>query len=341
MPARRRPMISLSATAGLVELIEAEGADVERILRPLHLDRSRLANRHGFIPTEDFAAILDEAARLTRDDCFGLHFGARFQPKEAGALTYVMLHSPTIGVAIANIARYLHVHNQGAAVTFVRDPPRGFLQHELMGVPPELRRQHAEYSLALGLGTVRLMAGSDWSPVEVQFEHKAPPETAEHIRVFGAPIRFGCAASAVVIDLDFTERQIPAADPRLYPILKAYLDDLPDGLPPEDGFVAAVRRAVGESMGHGEPTLTAVARALALGARTLQRRLTDAETDFTALVNDTRRRFALRYLDDPKHTLTEIAYLLGYSEASAFTRAFKRWTGSTPAERRRVKLGSP
>src|SRR5688572_26424502 len=177
MPGPRRPMISMTAATGLVDAIEAAGGDCEQVLRPVGLDRVRLANPQGFMPCAQFAWILDEAARVTGDDCFGLHFGARFHPKDAGAVTYVVVHSPTIGAAIANAGRYLRVHNQGAAVAYVRQPPRAYLQHTLFGVPPELRRQHAEYSMALAVSTVRLMAGSDWAPLEVQFEHKAPGET--------------------------------------------------------------------------------------------------------------------------------------------------------------------
>jgi len=331
-------MISLTAATGLVEAIEAAGADADRVLRALHLERGALADPHGFIPTADFAALLDEAARVTGDDCFGLHYGARFHPKDIGPLAYVVLHSPMIGVAIANVGRYLRVHNQGAAVSYISEPPRAYLQHVLVGVPVELRRQHAEYSLAIGLGTIRLMAGSDWAPLEVQFEHKAPAQTSEHSRVFGAPATFGCAAGALVLDQAFTERQVPAADARLYPILTKYLDGILEALPPEDAFLVSVRRAVGELMRQGNPGLTEVARSMTLGARTLQRRLEEFGTDFKTLVDDTRHRFALRYLADPDHTLTEIAYLLGYSETSAFNRAFRRWTGSTPSEHRRGQL---
>lgn len=341
MPGLRKPMISLAAATGLVEAIEAAGGDIERVLRPLHLDRKRLVDAHGFMPCADFARLLEEAAAVTGDDCFGLHFGARFNPKDAGPLAYVILHSPTIGVAIANAGRYLRVHNQGARVAYAREPPLAYLQHALAGVPAELRRQHAEYSLAVALRTVRLMAGSTWSPLEVQFEHKAPADTSEHVRVFAAPVTFGCATNAFVVDLDFAERQIPAADARLYPILTQYLDDMLAAMPPEDTFPATVRRAIGEALGQGKPGLTEVARGMSLGARTLQRRLTEAGIDFKTLVDDTRHRLALRYLADPNKTPTEIAYLLGYSETSAFNRAFRRWTGSTPLQHRRGKLRSP
>jgi AraC-like DNA-binding protein len=106
-------------------------------------------------------------------------------------------------------------------------------------------------------------------------------------------------------------------------------------MPPVDGLLTSVRRAIAESMRHGDPSLAQVARRVALGPRTVQRHLEQHGTTFKRLVDDTRREFGLRYLRDPKHTLTDIAYLLGYSEVSAFNRAFRRWTGSTPTDYRR------
>jgi AraC-like DNA-binding protein len=333
-------MISLAAATGLVEAIEAAGGDVERVLASVHLDRKRLATRHGYIPSADFARLLEEAAAATGDDCFGLHLGARFNPKDTGPLAYVILHAPTIAVALANAARYLRVHNEGAEVEYARRPPLGYLYHQLTGVPSELRRQHAEYSLAIALGTIRLMAGSTWSPLEVQFEHKAPADTAEHVRLFAAPVTFGCASAAFVVDLEFVDREVPAADERLYPILTQLLDDRLRAMPVEDMLLASLRQAIGDALRRGKPGLTEVARALAIGPRTLQRRLAASKIVFKALVDDTRRRLALRYLEEPRHTLAEVSYLLGYSETSAFNRSFRRWTGATPLQYRRGKLRS-
>jgi len=327
-------MISLAAATGLIEAIEAAGRDPDDILRPLGLDRRSFESPHGFIPSVDFARVLDETARVTGDDCFGLHFGERFHPKDIGPLVYVVLNSPTIAVALDNVARYLRVHNEAAHVSFTIDEKWGYLRH-VLAIPAELRRQHNEYSLTVGLGTIRLLAGSEWAPIEVQFEHKPPPETREYVRVFGAPVSFDRPANAFVVEREFCERQVPAADARLYPILKRYLDRDLDEMPPADDLLGAVRKAIGESMTHGDPTLTQIGTKIAIAPRTLQRRLKDQGADFKKLVDDIRRRFALRYLRDRGNTLTEVAYLLGYAEVSAFNRAFKRWTRATPSEYRR------
>ena len=106
-------------------------------------------------------------------------------------------------------------------------------------------------------------------------------------------------------------------------------------MPREDHLLSSVRRVIAEVMRDGHLGISPVASKLAMSPRTLQRRLEEHDTDFRRVADDTRRRFAINYLRDPKHTVTEIAYLLGYSEVSAFNRAFKRWTASTPSDYRR------
>jgi AraC-like DNA-binding protein len=333
--ARRRPTISLAAATGLIEALESAGQDPVAILRSVGLDHQRFRDHHGVIPTADFARVLEEAAVATGDEHFGLHFGEHYHPKNVGPMVYVVLNSPTFGVGFQNVARYLKVHNEAAQVSVEPGEKWTYLRHQLIDLPDQNRRQHNEYSLAVGLSTIRLMAGSEWAPVEVQFDHKAPAQTSEAIRVFGAPVSYGQTTNAFIIEQELCERSIPAADARLYPIIRQYLDGVLEEMPPEDDLLASVRRTIGESMRHGDPTLTQVARRMAIGPRTLQRRLREYGVDFKHLADDTRRRFALRYLRDPAHTLTEVAYLVGYSEVSAFNRAFKRWTGATPTDYRR------
>jgi AraC-like DNA-binding protein len=112
--------------------------------------------------------------------------------------------------------------------------------------------------------------------------------------------------------------------------MKQYLERVLAEIPQEDGMLVSVRRAVAEAMREGDPNLTRVAKKMAMSPRTLQRQLKEQGMEFKDLVDDTRRRFAQSYLRSRRNTLTEIAFLLGYSEASAFNRAFKRWTGTTP-----------
>ena len=330
-------MMSSAAATGLIAAIAARGGDPDRLLRSVGLDPAAVADRHAFIPSAAFTLALEEAARVTGDDCFGLHFGERYHPKDIGPLVYVMLNSPTMAVAFENVARYLRVFNEAATVSFTRRESYALLRHRLTGVPMHGCRQHEEYALTVGLATIRMMAGSEWRPVEVRFEHEPPGLTHEHTRVFGAPVLFRCDGNVMVIEREFCDRPVPTADRRLYPILEDYLERQLERTPSEAPLVVAVGRAIEQAMSNGEPQLAHVARMLGVSGRTLQRRLNESGVEYKALVADIRRRLALRYLADPKHTLSEVAYLLGYSEISAFSRAFKRWTGVAPSEHRRSR----
>jgi AraC-like DNA-binding protein len=336
---RARPMISIAATTGLLDAITAAGGNPEAILQGFGLERSHFDKPEGFIPCSVFAGILREAARSTGDDCFGLHFAERFNPKNIGPLVYVALNSPTIGAGIQNVERYLHVYDSSAEWSFTAEGDRGYIRFVLAGLGIEPPRQSNEHGMALVINTLRMMVGSQWAPQEVHFTHEAPEQTSEHHRIFRAPVLFGCDTNALVIELSFAERPVPAADQTLYLIMKQYLDQVLSELPQEDSLFAAIRKTIAESMRDGSPELARVAKKLAIGPRTLQRRLQEYGFDFKKLVEDTRQRFAVTYLKDRKNSLTEIAFLLGYSELSAFNRAFKRWTGTTPLDYQR-KLAS-
>ena len=331
---RKPPMISSTAATGLLDMLKPANRPDE-ILRSAGLDRDAVADPHGFIACAAFARLLEECARATKDDCFGLHFGSRYNPKDAGAIAYVILNSPTVAAACDNAVRYLHLHNEAVEVYRTVEGNRVYLRHVISDLGVKSLRQHNEYSMAVALNVFRIMAGSNWSPLEIQFTHEAPRDTSEHNRVFGCPVSFDCETNAVVTEREFIERQVPAADPRLYPILKRYLDEFLKAMPREDDFLCSLRKAITESMRDGQASLRVAAKKLAVSARVLQRRLEEYGKDFKGLVDETRRRFAIDYLRHPSHTLTDIAFLLGYSEVSAFNRAFKRWTGSTPLEYRR------
>ena len=331
-------MISIGATTGLLDAITAAGGNPEEILQGFGLDRSVFAKSEGFIPCSVFAGILKEAARSTADDCFGLHFAERFNPKNIGPLAYVALNSPTIGAGIQNVERYLHVYDSSAKWFFTAEGDRGYVRFVLSGLGIEPLRQSNEHGVTIVINALRMMVGSQWAPQEVHFAHEPPEQTSEHHRIFRCPVLFGCETNALVIELSFAERAVPAADQKLYLIMKQYLDQVLSEMPQEDSLFAAIRKAVAELMRDGDPKLARVAKKMAMGSRTLQRRLKEYGFDFKKLVEDTRQRFAVNYLKDRKNSLTEIAFLLGYSELSAFNRAFKRWTGSTPLDYQRKLL---
>ena len=329
-----RARISVAAATGLLDAIAAAGGNPDQILRTVGLERSVLATADAFIASTTFSWLLEEASRATGDKCFGLHFGEHFDPKDIGVLAYVVVNSPTIALAIQNIARYVTIHSSAARVSFGIEGERGYLRSLLARAVLHSRRQHNEFTMAVLVKTFRIVATSDWAPLEIQFAHEAPAESSEHSRFFACKVLFDCATNALVVDRDFVHRPVPAADEKLYRILKQYVERILSEMPRHNDFLDAVRKAIGESLGEGESKRTRIADKMSMSGRTLERRLNAHGVVYRKLLDDMRRQFALNYLRDTRHTLTEVAFLLGYSEVSAFNRAFKRWTGSTPLEYR-------
>jgi AraC-like DNA-binding protein len=336
---RKDPVISRTVAIGLLDAIKAAGADADFVVQAAGIKRAVLEQPEGFIAASLFANILEQAARVSGDDAFGMHFGEQYNPKDIGPLVYVILNSPTIAAGLANTARYLRIHNQAAKGEVVIERDRACITFVPNQLPTEASRQHNEYAMTVALSTIRLMVGSEWTPQEVHFMHHLATATPEHSRIFRAPVLFDCSVNAFLVPTELLPRHVPAADARLYRVLKTYVDTIMDGLPQEDEMLAQIRRAIAEALRDGHPKLSRVAKQVAMSPRSLQRRLGEWRLDFKRLVDDTRQRIAIEHLRRNQDSLTEIAFMLGYSDLSAFTRAFKRWTGTAPIEYRRRSAG--
>jgi AraC-like DNA-binding protein len=324
--------------AGVLDAVAAQRGSPARVLAAVGLTAADLADLDRLLDVEQVMTLFDAAARETGDDCFGLHLGTTYDFASIGPLAYAVLNAPSVDVAIENLARYGRTFLQGGGITLERDGAQVRLGYDLLP-DRELCRQHAEGAAVVNTRVLRQLIGPDWRPRAVLFGHAAPRDTSEHERLLGARLRFGHRiAMTLVFDADVLARPVPGADRRLLPIVERHLQELlasPDG---GAGRLDEVRNAIAETLCDGSPTIRVVAKRLGTSVRTLQRRLGEHGAVFTTLVEDVRREVALRYLADGKAELTEIAFLTGYSELSAFGRAFRRWTGSTPlAARRRLQ----
>lgn len=176
----------------------------------------------------------------------------------------------------------------------------------------------------------RELTGRRWKPNRVCFEHQKPATITVHKRVFQAPVHFGCARTELVFAARLLELPLPKADPALAALLQRGAQALLGPAVAGSSVADQVRRVIGKVSGPGDLQLTVVARKLGTSARTLQRRLHAEGSSFDELVRETRSTLAKNYLRKRELAICEIAYLLGFSQPSAFHRAFQRWTGMTP-----------
>jgi len=333
--------VRAEAPGRLLELVRALGGSPERVLAAAGVTADDFADPDRPIEVEVVLRLIDAAAHEVGDDRFGLHAGSRMDYGALGVLTYAVLNAPTVGTALRNFERYARSHFRGPRIRLEIDGDEARLELVLDvpdGVP---RRHHAEAAAVVGLRIMRHLIGRDWRPRRVLFAHDHPRDVSEHERIFGAPLGFRQGIHVgLVFDAADLERPVRDADRRLLPIIERHLDELLAKPDAGHAWLGDVRSAIASSVCDGHPGIRAVARRLGLSVRTLQRRLGEQRTVFKTLVEDVRRELALRYLADGRTRLTDVAFLVGYSELSAFGRAFHRWTGSTPLAMRRSLTGA-
>jgi AraC-like DNA-binding protein len=207
-------------------------------------------------------------------------------------------------------------------------------------VPDEALRHPSECLLAVLLRVARRTTGSNLRPAAVAFRHAAPPEASVHHRVFGVLPRFAQPHHELAFHRAALDTPHVAPDAGLVSLAERHLERQTDELPPVETFPGRVRRVLLEELQLGEPTLARVAARLRMSERTVQRRLGDDGTSMQALLDEVRCQIAVRQLAGSRRTIAEISYAVGFAEVRAFHRAFKRWTGLTPAAYRQSRAAS-
>jgi AraC-like DNA-binding protein len=289
----------------------------------------------------DLCALYEAGARATGNDAFGLYVGERTRPDMYGLLGYAASHSPSVGEALERLVTLQGVWTQSVSLKLRREGPFARLAYCASNPPPaEDRRHETEQMLAALVAFVRTGTAAAVTPAEVRFEHPAPHNPAEHRRTFGCPVVFRAAATEILFHAADLRLPMAGADPKLGALLSAQgvkaLAREAAGAP----VAQAVRAELHQSMAAGrQPSLAAVARALGMGPRTLQRRLVADGLGWRDLVAEERIARARELLTDRRLGLAQIAHRAGFSQVSAFHRAFRRITGTTP-RRHRLNLAA-
>jgi AraC-like DNA-binding protein len=320
---------------------EAAGVDRERLAAEAGIDLSRAAAGIGF---EALAGVYEAAARLTGDSAFGLHVGERTAPRSYGLLGHLVANSGTLGEAMSNLTSYQDIWSRAAG--FAAEHGRGRLRlhyWQSEALHPERRRQESEQMLCALITAIRSAVGFAVVPAEVRFEHSAPADSSEHDRIFGCRARFGARTTGLTLERPMLDLPLPEADANLARLVRKQAEFELGGSVSGSLWMRRLQSLVaGALMASGDLSLAAAARASGVGPRTLQRWLRSEGRSWRDLIDETRVALARRLLEERRLSLAEIAFRLGYSQPSAFHRAFRRQTGTTPrAFRRSLEPVSP
>lgn len=331
-----------SAATGLVEFIQQAGGDPDSILGRAGINPECLNQPTLSLDLHQYCAVFEEAARQTHDAHFGLRYGRQFKPDALGLLGYIGMSSATLGDALRNVVRAFPYHQQGSLLRLDEQGPLCRLDYQVQHGGIRHKRQDAELSLGMFFNLMRHALGTRWAPEQVHFEHARPEAWYEHCKAFDAPAFFDQPSNALVFQRSVLEQPMPGRDGRLLALMFDNLRQLAGSAgegAPRNGLMDEARRQIRLLLESGEPNLEKLADALRLPSWTLQRRLNDEGLSFSSLLDQTRRELASLHLEQGV-ALAEITALLGYSELSAFSRAFRRWHGLSPRQWRQARQGT-
>ncbi len=313
--------------------LQQQGLDAPAFFKQAGLSIDDLEDPDFRWPTENVSRLWTLAAEKFGNPDIGLFNPHLPRPDQYGIVGYVMMSSPDLLTGLTRLIRYICLVSD--AVTIALEPGDGgrWVKLELFGGECPIPRQRYDYAILTLLTLCRWMLGRPLRPVAACFAHAVPMSIAAYNDAFGSPLRFDAKFNGFLISDQDLASKLPTAIAELAEVHDRLAGQALRKLITTDTTHRA-REAIARHLPDGSPLRSTIAAALNMSDHTLQRRLADESTSFSDLVEDTRRELAQHHLADPRITLAEIAYMLGYSDQSTFFRSSHRWFGESPGEYR-------
>jgi AraC-like DNA-binding protein len=319
----------------LTDFLVAHGHPTDRVIAAMGIDDATLAHRDGRIDRRAWLGAFEVAVAVTGDPDLGLRVGESIRPAHLGVLGYILMSCETMRQAAEVDQRWHSLIADGERIEYERD---GELSKRTLVLPagePRPPACAAGCAAAAAVGFVRWLAGPEDGLRRVALPYAEPKQRDGHDQLFRCELVFDAPNMTIWRDPTVLRKPLPQADPSLRVRMEERAARLAAERTASDALVTSVRELVARSLRDAVPDLEAAAKALELSPRLLKRRLAERGSSYTKIVDDTRRQLALGYIADGTLSLVDVAYLCGFSEQSAFNRAFKRWTGVPPGEYRR------
>jgi AraC-like DNA-binding protein len=320
---------------------------IPAVLRELGLDPVEVFQEAGVDLKlfEDPDNIISYAARnhlvevcVARSGCrhFGLLIGQRVGLPSIGLAGYLVRHSPDIGTALESLVRYFHLHTHGAAITLEKSNGVALMSFNILQPNTEACDQVGDGAVAILFNSLQSLCGQDWRPRELLFAHRKPENIEPFRKFFQAPLRFDAETHGVAFHSEWLAKPVQNADPDLYRMLRKQVQ----ALEAEDtqDFPGRVRRVLRSALLTGHANEERIADLFSMNSRTLRRRLQVSGTSFIEVADQARYEMAKQLLETSTQNVASVASTLHYADASSFTRAFKRWSGTTPCAWRSARL---
>lgn len=324
----------LSTAQIWTKLFQANGIDAMHLWREVGVRAENLQDSpNARAPLKYLDAAIIRAAARIPEEGWGLKIAECWHPGNLGVLGHAWLASSTLRTGLTRVARFSRIVGTRAQVG-LEDSHSGLVfSYALAAEEPAVVSIIPDCWLALVLDMCRVNAGHHLCPLKVTLRRTAPANPQRWNDFFGCTVKFAATENSVLLSRADIDRVLPTSNRPLAGVLDGLLTEQLAKLDKDD-VVSRCKAQFLEQLASGEPSAEDIAQRLHMSSRTLQRKLAEANTTYLTLVDDCRRDLALRYISDPEKSITDITFLLGFSSQSAFSRAFRRWTGASPTEQR-------
>lgn len=328
--------VMASVTIGLEEFIDQQGGNGLTVLEKAGLGSRLFESPNQFISLERYCNALEGAAFSTGNEHFGLDFGHHITVDALGVLGYHFVTSHNLHVALKNIEKFFPIFQKNSVLQLSVEGNYCILEYKVLNDKLLAHRHDSELTLALINNLIHSSISSQWQPIAVHFNHAMISNSLYHQEIFKCPVFFKKSRNAIVFPKELLCLNLSGNNHVLNTITLNSLQELYKKQDTRESLIDEIKNRIRSLLPNYSSTLESVSDLMNFSPRTLQRHIAEEGSTFKLLVENVRQELALHYLDDEKLSISEIAYLLGYSEVSAFTRAFTRWKKISPANWRKT-----
>ncbi len=318
------------------------GLSKKILLDAVGLDQQIFDDVENRVPSRYCGTLLKAAVELSGDKNIPLFIGQHVQPIHFNIFGYLLLNAPTVKDIYVRCLDYQGIVGDGLHISFEERSQTG---HALVKIADpdmlELRNYTMAFHFAVHVNMHRQLVGKLINPEALYFDHPAPENLEPYKSFFGCELNFNAGRYELVFKREQLDDSIAHANPQLYTMFQKLADDILLKIVDKQHISWKVSRHLLDLLHSNEATIETVAGKMALGIRTLQRKLRDEGLSFNELLTNVRKELAIQHLSHQQLSITEISYLLGFSEPSVFHRSFKKWTGQTPKDFRHTNNSPP
>jgi AraC-like DNA-binding protein len=327
--------VRIGLVVALPSVLAGLGANPAEVLGELGIDLKLFDDPDNRISYLARGRLLAHCAARTGCPHFGLLVGHCADLNSFGLVGLLARSAPDAETALRSLVSHFHLQARGATVVLEVEGDLAALSYQSYQPQAVATDQVGDGAMAIAFNILRQLCGRDWVPIEIRLAHRQPVDVRPFHRLFQAPLRFDAEQYAVVFSATWLARRLPEMEPAVRRLLQEQIARLENQH--EDDFPEQVRSVLRHALVTGSSAAHQIAALFSVDRRTLNRRLNARGTGFREVVEEIRFEITRQLLEDSAMEIVQISALLNYANSSAFIRAFRRWSGTTPAQWRAAK----